>query len=59
MTVAEPAADRPPLSSAKREGTELIDVTKHGYVEEEFYLQDIAPAIIVAGESLFDAPYCL
>lgn len=52
-----PASSEPPLSSATRQGTEYSDLAKAGYVEQEFYLSGVAPAITAAGERLFDAPY--
>ncbi len=52
-----PASSEPPLSSATRQGTEYSDLTKAGYVEQEFYLSGVAPAITAAGERLFDPPY--
>lgn len=55
--IAIPPSSEPPLSSAKRPGTEHSDLDKYGYVEEEFYLQGVAPAITAAGKTLFEAPY--
>lgn len=55
--IAVPASGKPALSSAKRPGTEHSDLDKYGYVEEEFYLQGVAPAITAAGKNLFEAPY--
>jgi len=52
-----PHSGKLPLSSADREGTEYIDLAKAGYLEEEYYLSGIAPAITAKGEILFDAPY--
>ncbi|MDR6957947.1 hypothetical protein J2W43_001928 [Pseudomonas brassicacearum] len=52
-----PPSDKPPLSSAKRPGTEYSDLDKYGYIEEEFYLQGVAPAITASGKQLFEAPY--
>ena len=52
-----PSSGKPALSSAQRQGTEYSDLARHGYVEEEYYLQGIAPAITAAGETLFQAPY--
>ncbi|WP_256326641.1 alpha/beta hydrolase domain-containing protein [Pseudomonas sp. NFACC13-1] len=52
-----PPSDKPPLSSAKRPGTEYSDLEKYGYIEEEFYLQGVAPAITASGKQLFEAPY--
>jgi len=55
-----PDSGQPPLSSATRAsdpGTEYVDLAKAGYVEEEYYLSGIAPAITAQGETLFDAPY--
>ena len=57
MVVAVPPSPTLSLSSARRQGTEYIDLTKAGYTEEEFYLSGIAPAITAAGEVLFQAPY--
>ncbi|WP_343591862.1 alpha/beta hydrolase domain-containing protein [Paracidovorax wautersii] len=55
--VAVPPSGKLPLSSAQRQGTEYSELSRHGYVEEEYYLQGIAPAITAEGESLFQAPY--
>ncbi|MGN8079249.1 alpha/beta hydrolase domain-containing protein [Variovorax sp. 22077] len=55
--VLVPASEQPALSSAQRQGTEYSDLAKHGYVEEEYYLQGVAPAITAAGETLVQAPY--
>lgn len=55
-----PDSGRPPLSSAMRQrdpGTEYVDLAKAGYVEEEYYLSGIAPAITAQGQNLFDVPY--
>ncbi len=52
-----PATSQPPLSSANRSGTEYSDLAEAGYVEEEFYLSGIGPAITAKGDVLFDAPY--
>ena len=52
-----PPTQARPLSSAERVGTEYADLTAAGYVEEEFYLQGVAPAITAAGESVFNVPY--
>lgn len=52
-----PASRQLPLSSALREGTEHVDLAKHGYVEQEYYLQGVAPAITASGETLLQAPY--
>jgi hypothetical protein len=52
-----PATPQLPLSSAHRVGTEYSDLAAAGYVEEEYYLSGIAPAITAAGENLLDAPY--
>ncbi|MBT2297431.1 alpha/beta hydrolase domain-containing protein [Pseudomonas fluorescens] len=52
-----PPSDNPPLSSAKRPGTEYSDLDKYGYIEEEFYLQGVAPAITASGKQRFEAPY--
>lgn len=52
-----PASGRLPLASAARHGTEYVDLEKLGYVEEEYYMVGLAPAITAAGERLFDAPY--
>ncbi|BFO54913.1 alpha/beta hydrolase domain-containing protein [Acidovorax sacchari] len=54
---AVPPSGKAPLSSAHRPGTEYIDLAQHGYVEEEYYLQGIAPAITASGETLLQAPY--
>lgn len=54
---AVPDSSVAPLSSATRPGTEYSDLAKAGYVEQEFYLSGVAPAITAAGERLFDAPY--
>lgn len=55
--VPVPPSGQLPLSSAQRQGTEYIDLVKHGYVEEEYYLTGVAPAITAAGETLVQAPY--
>ena len=55
--VLVPASTQLPLSSAERPGTEYSDLAKAGYVEEEYYLSGVAPAITAAGETLFQAPY--
>jgi hypothetical protein len=52
-----PASSQPPLSSAERAGTEYSDLAQAGYVEEEYYLSGVAPAITATGEILFQAPY--
>lgn len=52
-----PPSGQAPLSSADRPGTEYSDLAKAGYVEEEYYLSGVAPAITAAGETLFQAPY--
>jgi hypothetical protein len=52
-----PASARQPLSSAERSGTEYSDLAAAGYIEQEYYLSGIAPAITAAGEALFDVPY--
>ncbi|MXR33312.1 alpha/beta hydrolase domain-containing protein [Pseudomonas sp. PICF6] len=55
--IAVPPSGQLPLSSAERAGTEHSDLDRYGYVEEEFYLQGIAPAITAAGKPLLEAPY--
>jgi hypothetical protein len=55
--IAVPPTQARPLSSAQRAGTEYAGLAAAGYVEEEFYLQGVAPAITAAGESLFNVPY--
>ncbi len=55
--IAVPPSSVAPLSSAKRPGTEHSDLDKYGYIEEEFYLQGVAPAITAAGKTLLEAPY--
>lgn len=55
--VAVPDSGKPPLSSAHRQGTEHGDLASYGYIEEEYYLQGIAPAISAAGETVLQAPY--
>lgn len=55
--VPVPPSGQAPLSSAERPGTEFSDLEKAGYVEEEYYLSGVAPAITAAGEILFQAPY--
>lgn len=54
---AVPPSGQLPLSSAQRHGTEFIDLAKYGYVEEEYYLSGVAPAITAAGKTLAQAPY--
>lgn len=56
VTPVPPTAQLP-LSSALRPGTEYSDLAKAGYVEEEYYLSGVAPAITAEGEILADAPY--
>ncbi len=46
-----------PLSSAERHGTEYADLAAAGYIEEEFYLHGVAPAITADGNNLFEVPY--
>lgn len=46
-----------PLSSAARIGTEYVDLKKVGYVEEEYYLSGISPAITADGKTIAQAPY--
>ena len=55
--VAVPDSGKPPLSSATYQGTEYSDLKAHGYLEQEFYLQGVAPAITAAGQTLLEAPY--
>jgi hypothetical protein len=55
--VAVPPSQQLPLSSASRRGTEYSDLAKAGYVEEEYYLSGVAPAISAAGKELLKAPY--
>jgi hypothetical protein len=55
--IAVPPTQARPLSSAQRAGTEYAGLAAAGYVEEESYLQGVAPAITAAGESLFNVPY--
>lgn len=57
MAVAVPDSGKAPLSSATYQGTEYSDLKGHGYVEQEFYLQGVAPAITAAGQTLLEAPY--
>ncbi len=57
MAVAVPQSGKLPLSSARRHGTEYIDLDRYGYLEEEYYLLGVAPAITASGTSLLDAPY--
>lgn len=52
-----PASGKLPLSSAARKGTEYVDLAKAGYVEEEYYLSGIAPAITAEGRTVTQAPY--
>ncbi len=55
-----PPSSKAPLSSATREmdpGTEYIDLQKAGYVEEEYYMSGVAPAITAQGKTLFRVPY--
>lgn len=52
-----PSSGQLPLSSAARRGTEYIDLDKAGYVEEEYYLAGIAPAITATGAIVAQAPY--
>lgn len=55
--LAVPTSGQAPLSSARRPGTEYSDLDAYGYVEEEFYLQGVAPAITASGQPLLEAPY--
>ncbi|MEP7349916.1 MAG: alpha/beta hydrolase domain-containing protein [Sphingorhabdus sp.] len=55
--ISVPPTSQPPLSSALRPGTEFSDLAKAGYVEEEYYLSGVAPAITAAGDTLLEAPY--
>jgi len=62
MPVATPVppSGQLPLSSARRAdnpGTEYVDLARAGYIEEEYYLSGIAPAITAQGKELFPAPY--
>jgi len=57
VALAVPPSGQLPLSSAQRAGTEYSDLARYGYVEEEYYLQGIAPAITAAGDVLLQAPY--
>lgn len=52
-----PQSGQAPLSSAARQGAEYVDLEKAGYVEEEYYLSGLAPAITADGRSLFNLPY--
>lgn len=52
-----PPSGKIPLSSAERPGPEFSDLRAAGYVEEEYYLSGIAPAITAAGDTVVDAPY--
>ena len=59
VVTAVPPSSRPPLSSATRAtdpGTEYVDLVRLGYVEEEYYLSGVAPAITGHGRRLFDVP---
>ncbi|WCE09045.1 alpha/beta hydrolase domain-containing protein [Pseudomonas sp. JBR1] len=57
VALAVPPSGQLPLSSAQRAGTEYSDLAQYGYIEEEYYLQGIAPAITAAGDTLLQAPY--
>lgn len=60
VVTAVPPSSRLPLSSATRAtdpGTEYVDLARSGYVEEEYYLSGVAPAITAHGRRLFDVPY--
>ncbi|MET4898418.1 alpha/beta hydrolase domain-containing protein [Sphingomonadaceae bacterium jetA1] len=46
-----------PLSSARRPGTEYLDLARRGYEEQEYYLSGVAPAITADGRTVADAPY--
>lgn len=52
-----PPSGKAPLSSATRPGTEYSDLNHYGYLEQEYYLQGVAPAITAAGKTLLEAPY--
>jgi len=57
VATAVPPSASMPLSSASRQGTEYSNLAKAAYVEEEYYLSGVGPAITAAGEALFLAPY--
>jgi len=52
-----PSSGRAPLASADRRGNDYVDLARAGYVEEEYYMLGLAPAITSTGDILFDAPY--
>ena len=52
-----PDSGQLPLSSAARKGTEYVDLARARYVEEEYYLSGIAPAIAADGKVVTQAPY--
>jgi hypothetical protein len=55
--VEVPSTDREPIASANRAGTEYADLKAAGYIEQEFYLSGVAPAIDSTGTTHFDVPY--
>lgn len=57
MVTPVPSSSIAPLSSATRPGTEYSDLAEASYVEAEYYLSGVGPAITAAGDVLFDAPY--
>lgn len=52
-----PQSGQLPLSSALRSGTEQANLEDAHYVEEEYYLSGLAPAIRADGTIVVDAPY--
>ncbi len=57
MVTPIPPSGQLPLSSADRSGTEHVDLVSAGYIEQEYYLSGVAPAITASGKTLFQAPY--
>lgn len=52
-----PNSGQLPLSSALRPGTEQANLADADYVEEEYYLSGLAPAISAEGHVVAQAPY--
>ncbi|WDF74993.1 alpha/beta hydrolase domain-containing protein [Novosphingobium sp. KACC 22771] len=57
VAIRVPDSGALPLSSALRKGTEYADLKRAGYVEEEYFLSGVAPAISAQGQILAQAPY--
>ncbi|WCT79780.1 alpha/beta hydrolase domain-containing protein [Novosphingobium humi] len=57
IAIRVPDSGALPLSSALRRGTEYADLKHAGYVEEEYYLSGVAPAISAQGQIVAQTPY--